>query len=76
MRNNSQNFKMLECFLSGFAIGDTFFRGDVHRNASKSIHGLSSASTGWFISNFLLNTGRIIFVDKRKNGAYLYKRLY
>ena len=76
MRKNSQNFKLLECFLSGFAIGDTFFRGDVHRNACKSIHGLSSASTGWFISNFLLNTGRIVLIGKGKNGAYLYKRAY
>ena len=76
MRKNSQNFKMLKCFLSGFAISDTFFKGDVHRNACKSIHDLSSASTGWFISNFLVNTGRIIFVRKGENGAYLYKRAY
>lgn len=76
MHRDSLTSRMLECFLNGFAIGDTMFRGDIHRNACKSIRNLSSASTGWFISNFLVNTGRIIFERKGKNGAYWYKRVY
>ena len=76
MHKNSQTCKMLELFLNGFAIGDLFYRGDIHRNASQSIHDLSSCSTAWFIRNFLINTKKIVYVGKGKNGAYLYKRVY